>query len=131
MGKKTKIILAVVLLAVLAAAAFFIWKANAPAQQTGSKTVTVEVVHGDGSKKDFNIKTDEQFLRGALEQEKLVQGTEGQYGLFITTVDGETADDAKQQWWCVTKGGAQVNTGVDTTPIADGDIYEITLTTGY
>jgi hypothetical protein len=131
MGKKTKIILAVVLLAVLAAAAFFIWKANAPARQAGSKTVTVEVVHGDGSRKDFNIKTDEQYLRGALEQEKLVQGTEGQYGLFITAVDGETADDSKQQWWCVTKGGAQVNTGVDTTPIADGDTYELTLTTGY
>ena len=74
---------------------------------------------------------DARFLRGALEQEKLVSGSESQYGLFITSADGETADDSKQQWWCVTKGGEQVNTGVDTTPIADGETYELTLKTGY
>ena len=131
MSKKTKIICAVVLLVVLAVAAFFIWKANAPAAQAGGKTVSVQVLHGDGSEKDFTIKTDAEFLRGALEQENLIKGTESDYGLFVTTVDGEEADDSKQQWWCVTKGGAQVNTGVDTTPIADGDTYELTLKTGY
>ena len=75
--------------------------------------------------------TDEEYLGAALENEKLIQGTQGQYGLFVTAVDGEKADDAKQQWWCLTKGGATVDTGVDTTPIADGDAYELTLTTGW
>ena len=42
-------------------------------------------------------------------------------------VDGETAQDSLNQWWCVTKGGERVNTGADLTPIADGDRFELTL----
>ncbi len=95
------------------------------------KTVTVEVVSADQSKKSFKIETDEEYLRGALEQEKLVEGTESEYGLFVKTVNGYTADDSKQEWWCITKGGQTVETGVDTTPISDGDKFELTLTVGY
>ena len=70
-------------------------------------------------------------VRGALEQEGLVQGDESEYGLFVTVVDGETADSEQQQWWCFTKGGEMLMTGVDDTPIADGEQYEITLTIGW
>ena len=51
--------------------------------------------------------------------------------MFITTVDGETADDSKEQWWCITKGGEMVNTGADQTPIQDQDQFELTLKEGY
>ena len=131
MSKNKKTIIAVLALVLLAAAAFFVWKSSLPAAETGGKTVVVKVVHGDGSEKDFTIKTDAGFLRGALEQENLIAGTESQYGLFVTTVNGRTAEDAQQEWWCFTKDGATLETGVDTTPIADGDHYEITLTKGY
>ena len=47
------------------------------------------------------------------------------------TVDGETADESIQQWWCITKGGEMLMTGVDDTMIADGEAYEFTLTTGW
>ena len=33
--------------------------------------------------------------------------------------------------WCFTKAGEMLMTGVDTTPIADGDHYEIELKTGW
>ena len=55
----------------------------------------------------------------------------GPYGLFITAVDGEKADDTKQQWWCITKGGETVNTSAEQTPIADGDRFELTMKEGY
>lgn len=99
--------------------------------KTASTTVTVTVVHGDGSSKDFTVKTDKEMLGEALTDEKLVDGEDGPYGLFIKTVDGETADDAKQEWWCLTKGGESVETGVDSTPVEDGATYELTLTTGW
>ena len=51
--------------------------------------------------------------------------------MFITTVDGETADESKEQWWCITKSGEMVNTGADQTPIQDQDIFELTLKEGY
>ena len=104
---------------------------------SGSKTITVSVFDTVGSTKASNtatITTDEEYLRGALEQEDSgisISGSESEYGLFVTTVDGVTADDSKQQWWCFTKGGEMLNTGVDSTPIADGDTFEITLTEGY
>ena len=69
--------------------------------------------------------------RGALEEQKLIQGTESEFGLFVTTVNGVTVDDSQQQWWRFSKGGEVLMTGVDSTPIADGDAFEITLTTGY
>ena len=75
--------------------------------------------------------SDLENLRGALEQESLIAGSESDYGLYVVTVDGETADEAQQQWWCFTKSGEMLMTGVDDTMIADGDAYEITLTTGW
>ena len=43
----------------------------------------------------------------------------------------ETADKSKEEWWCITKGGQAVMTGISTTPFADGDTFELTLTVGY
>lgn len=89
------------------------------------------VIYADAASDEFHISTDAEFLRGALEEQKLIQGEESQYGLFVTTVNGVTADESQQQWWCFTKGGEALMTGVDSTPIANGDAFEITLTTGY
>ena len=94
-------------------------------------TIVVSVTHADGSEKEFVITTAALNLREALEQENLVQGDESEYGLFVTTVDGETVDGSKQEWWCFTKGGEMMMTGVDDTMIADGDHYEIVFTVGW
>ena len=132
MNKKTRnIIIAVAVLLVLVIGALVIYNANKPAAQEGGKHLTVTVVHGDGSSKDFAIATDAEFLRGALEEQSLIEGSDSEYGMFVTGVDGETVDSDQQQWWCFTKGGEMLMTGVDTTPIADGEHYEITFTTGW
>ncbi|MDO4815149.1 MAG: DUF4430 domain-containing protein [Bacillota bacterium] len=134
MSKSKKTLIAVILLVVLVAAAALVWHFFGPAKDTNDfdKTITVSVIHGDGSQKDFTIGTNEEFLRGALEQEALVEGDESEYGLFITSVDGEAADDSLEQWWCINDGeGNMLMTGVDTTPINDGDAYQIILKTGY
>ena len=94
-------------------------------------TITFRVVHGDGSEKEFVIRTEALTLREALEQENLIEGTEGDWGLYVLTVDGETVDEALQQWWCLTKDGEMSMTGVDDTIISDGDRYEFTFTTGW
>ncbi len=95
------------------------------------KKVAVEVVHGDGKAETFEYSTEAKFLGEVLKENGLVEGEEGEYGLFITSVDGEKADDTKEQWWCITKGGAPVNTSADQTPVQDGDLFELTLTEGY
>ena len=99
--------------------------------QAGTKTITVQIIVDGQDTVTKSIATDAEYLRGALEEEDLIAGEESQYGLFVKTVNGITVDEVKQQWWCFTKGGADLFTGVDTTPIADGDVFEITLKTGY
>ena len=128
-NKKILIIAAVVLL-LIAGALLLIEGSKKPVPIEGSKTITVTVIQEGVEDKVFTIHTDAEFLRGALEQENLIEGTESEYGLYVTTVDGVVADDAKRQWWCFNDGeGNMLNSGVDTTPIADGDSFQIVLST--
>ena len=128
---KKKSLIAGVVLAVMVLVALFCWKSFAPQAVEGDKTITVEVVHGDGSTKEFTIHTDSETLGAALMEEELLVGEEGPYGLFVTAVDGETVDSAKEEWWNFSKNGEALMTGVDSTMIADGEQYEITFTVGY
>ena len=61
----------------------------------------------------------------------MVEDNQGPYGLYILTADGETAREAAQEWWRITRDGEAVNTGADSTPIAGGEHYELTFTVGY
>lgn len=98
----------------------------------GDKVITLQVVHGDGTEKEFLIPTYARYLGEALlSQEGLLEGEQGAYGLYIRAVDGEWDDESQQKWWCLTKDGESVMTGVDLTPIADAEHYELTLMTGY
>ncbi len=63
--------------------------------------------------------------------EGLAEGEVSELGLFISKAGGRGADTEKQEWWCLTKGGEEVFTGVDETPLADGDQFELTLKTGF
>ena len=130
-NRTRNVIIAAVVLLALIVGVWLIYNANKPAAQEGGKQLVVTVVHGDGTSKDFSLATDAETLRTALEEKDLIAGTESEYGLYVLTVDGETADEAQQQWWCFTKGGEMLMTGVDSTMIADGEHYEITLTTGW
>lgn len=128
MQKKKVLGIALVICCILAAILYFQFR---PTPVTGEKKITVQVVHGDQSEKSFVYDTDAEYLGEVLLDASLIDGTEGPYGLFVTTVDGETADDSKQEWWCISKDGEMTQTSIDTTPIADQDQFELTLKTGY
>ncbi len=129
-SKKKNIILTCLLVAVCIIVAVIFFQTRPSAEQ-GQKNVAILVIHGDGSENTFSYTTDAQYLSELLTEEKLAEGTGSAYGMFITTVDGETADESKQQWWCITQNGEMLNTGADQTPISDGEQYELTLKEGY
>ena len=130
--KQTKLFRTLLLVFAVLIAATVLCTACTQAQpQVGTKTITVEIIVDGADTVTKSITTEAEYLRGALEEEDLIAGEESQYGLFVKTVNGVTIDDAKQQWGCFTKDGGDLFTGVDTTPIADGDKFEITLKTGY
>lgn len=128
--QKKKALFAVLAVIVAAALLTGIYLAFRPTGEAGSKTITLTVVLPE-EKREHQIETNAAYLGEALKTAGLISGKEGAYGLFVTEVDGVLADDSLQQWWCLTKGGAEVTTGIDSTPIADGEHFELTLTTGY
>ena len=101
-----------------------------PKGTEGAKELTI-VISADEKNEEFTINTDREFLGEALLDEELVEGEDGEFGLFITSANGRKADDTKQEWWCITKDGEMLETGADTTPILDGESYELTLTIGW
>lgn len=124
------LVIGFVVLALVVAAVAVIYVQTRPEPEVGDKTITVKIVY-DEVDTAVEINTDAEYLRAALEEKDLIKGDESEYGLFIKEVNGRKADDAKQEWWCITKGSETVMTGVDTTPIADGDTFEVTLMVGY
>jgi hypothetical protein len=132
MKKSTKVtIIAGISLLVLIALMVAAYMAWGPQGKEGAKTVTVQVVQADGSTEEWTLQTDAEFLGEALREEGLIEGEEGPYGMYITAVNGVTANEGNQEWWCITKGGEEVYTGVDETPVADGDTFELTLMVGW
>lgn len=129
-SKKKMLGLVIALVAIIAILAC-VYAFTRPTTEKGSKTVTVTIDKGDGKQKDVVLHTDAEYLGDALHEKKLVEGEQGEYGLYIKEVDGTKADESAQQWWCLTKGGEDVFTGADTTPIYDGDKFELTLKTGW
>lgn len=133
MKKKTWIWItaAVVALALLVIGMLAINQKYRPQPVKGEKTITVTVVHKDESQKTFTYNTDEEFLGTLLQKEGLIAGEEGQYGLMISTVDGELADwNVDQSYWALYVGEEYAITGVDTTPIHNGDSFRLVYTIG-
>ena len=94
----------------------------------GQKTVEVEVKAGEHSV-TFTVKSDSAILGDALIEHGLIEGEEGQFGLYIKKVNGITADyDVDQSYWGFYKNGEYMMTGVDMTEFADGEHYELVYT---
>ena len=131
MKKNTKLIIAVVVLVVVIAALLGVYAATRPQTSQGAKAFTVEVVHSDGSSKTFSYRTDEEYLGAVLLTEGLIAGEEGPYGLTIYEVDGERAVwEESGAYWAIFVNGEYGMTGVDTTPVNDGDAFKLEYTLG-
>ena len=126
-----KVVLALVALVALIAILIGVYSATKEDTVEGQKTITVAVVHGDGSEKEFEYETTKEYLGEVLKDEGLVEGEEGDYGLFITSVDGEEANSANEEWWCLTIDYKEWMYGIDQTPVTDGGHYELTLKVGW
>ena len=98
--------------------------ANAEQVQVASKSFTFEVVDKDGNTETFSITTDKATVGEALLEEGLIAGENGQYGLYVTEVNGIVADyNVDGTYWAFYVDGAYASSGVDTTDIVDGSTY--------
>lgn len=135
MKKQTKIIISVVAVLAVIAILAGVYFSLAPKAQQGSKSVTVEVVDDKGTTKPYTIKTDAEFLSQVMDEltaegDFSYEGTDGDYGLYITAINGVTADyDADGAYWSILVNDEYGMFGADSQPVADGDdfkfVYEV------
>lgn len=85
---------------------------------------TLIVVDGDGNETTYQIETTKTIVGDALFEEGIAEGEEGDYGLFITRVNGIYAEyNETGTYWSFYINGEYAMTGVDKTDIVDGATY--------
>ena len=122
MKKVIALLLSFVLILSLAACA------AKPAATKPAETAKVEftfvVVDKDGKETNFTISTDKKIVGEALQDEGLIAGEMGDYGLYVKTVNGQTLDyDTDGMYWSFYVNGEYGMTGVDQTEIVPGTTY--------
>ena len=82
------------------------------------------VVDKDGNETNFEIHTDKEIVGEALLDLELIAGDDGEFGLYVKTVNGITADyDVDQTYWAFYVDGEYAMSGVDATNIEEGKTY--------
>lgn len=90
----------------------------------GATQFAFTVVDKDGKEAVFQIHTDKGTVGDALLELGLIAGEDGDYGLYVKTVNGVTADyDKDGVYWAFYVNDTYAQTGVDSTPITEGDSY--------
>ena len=128
--KNKKLFLGAGLLVVLIAIFAIVYGVFREKPVEGSKTITIEVINQADESKEYEVKTDAEFLRQAMEEAEGLEfsGQEGDYGLMLEVVNGESAVyDKDKAFWCIKVNGEDGN-GVDLQPVEDGDEFQIIYT---
>lgn len=90
----------------------------------GDTKFNFTVVDLEGNETAFEINTDKKTVGEALLDLKLIEGEDGQYGLYVKTVNGTTLDyDKDGAYWAFYVNGEYGTSGVDTTDIVAGTTY--------
>ena len=90
----------------------------------GSKSFRLTIVDKEGAEHLYEIHTDEEMVGYALVANELIEGEEGPYGMYIKSVLGQVLDyETDGMYWSFYVNGEYGLTGVDQTPIAEGEHY--------
>lgn len=92
----------------------------------GAKSFELTIVDKEGNTHLYLIHTDEEMVGSALIAHELIEGEEGPYGLYIKSVLGQVLDyETDGMYWSFYINGEYALTGVDQTPINEGESYQL------
>ena len=95
----------------------------------GATSFYFTVKNTDGTVTKFIIHTDKTTVGAALLELGLIAGDESDWGLYVTSVNGITADwDTEQAYWAFYINGEYAQTGVDSTDVVADAVYEMVKT---
>ena len=94
----------------------------------GARSVDVEVKAGEKAV-TFTVNTDKDTVGEALLEHNLIDGDQGEFGIYIKTVNGIVADyDVDKSYWAFYIDEEYATSGVDTTKITEGAEYQLEYT---
>ena len=129
--KNKKVWAGLLALVLMVGAMLWLWTGSREKAMEGGKEITVTVVHGDGSAENFSYGTNAEYLGEVIMSEGLVEGETGEFGLMISTVDGETASwEENRSYWALFIGEEYAATGADGIVLTDGGEYSLVYTIG-
>lgn len=127
MKKLMPLLLALVL--VLGLAACGATEETTTAPEAAGVSFQVVVIDADGTETTFECTSDKATVGEALVEEGLIQGHDTEYGLYVDSVNGITADwDTESAYWSFYIDGEYATTGVDSTELTDGATYSFVKT---
>lgn len=95
----------------------------------GATKFCLDVVDTDKTLTKFEIHTDKKTVGEALLELELIAGNPSDYGLYVTSVNGITADwDTEKAYWAFYIGDEYAQTGVDATNITADAVYSFVKT---
>ncbi len=90
----------------------------------GEKSFTFTVVDLNGKKTVFSVSTNKETVGEALQELKLIDGEESEFGLYVKTVNGITVDyDKDKKYWAFYENDSLASVGADSTKITNGGSY--------
>lgn len=96
----------------------------------GAHSFVLEIADAEGKTITATVNTDEETVGAALLKLNVIQGEDSEYGLYVKTVNGVTADYEKDQtYWSFYIDGEYAQTGVDMTAVNDGSTYKLAIET--
>lgn len=94
----------------------------------GATEFAFKVTDLEGNTTEFTVCTDKTIVGEALLDAKLIEGDEGQYGLYVKKVNGISADyNVDKTYWGFFIDGEYAIKGVDQTSIEAGKTYEFRI----
>ena len=131
MNKKVMWIIIVVLVAIVSM--FMYNQYLAPQATKGDKAVTVEVVvESEGIEKIYDLNTDAEYVYDLLmeiQEDIKPEFEEASFGIYITGLEGYTADTTKNEFYAIKVNGVDAVVGVKELPVIDGEVYRFELST--
>lgn len=122
--KMLSVLLCMVLIAAMALSLAACGSKEEPAAASGSISYTVITVDLEGKETKFEITTDKKTVGEELLAQGIIAGDQGDYGLYVKTVNGITLDwDKDAKYWAFYIGEEYATTGVDMTDAEAGVTY--------
>lgn len=92
-------------------------------------TITLDIVYSDGKTESHTLNTSAEYLEAAIKEAApdLIRTAADENGTVIISVNGVSADESSSECWRLTKAGEMVNTPIESTPITNGEKFELTL----